>query len=207
MDKSVSITLSAESANPRKLAQRWYNLSDEQMRECDVHHNPPRSKGGRNIPEHIYVYHTSLHSAVHSDDFTKWARKGYDERKKRGTDNKKGVRTGGGPPRKTKPTAEELTILKLRQNGMSREEVADLLGIPTYKVKRAVRECSKFGYKLHLKPGPKKGCSVKPVTKNTVRKIKEKRKDCVWWYNVLTLETKLVRECPGPGWARGRKPK
>lgn len=76
MDKDVSIVLSAEAANPRKLAQTWYNLTDEQMKDCDVHHNPPRHKGGRNVPEHLYVYHTSVHSAVHGDGFTKWARKG-----------------------------------------------------------------------------------------------------------------------------------
>lgn len=204
MDKSVSIVLSRESKNCRKLAQEWYGLNEEQMKDCDVHHNPPRHAGGRNIPEHLYVYHSSLHGAVHGKDFTQWARKGYEERKRRGTENKKGVRTGGGPPRKTEPTSEELKILKLRQGGMSRQEVADLLGIPSEKVKRAVGQCSKFGFKLNLKPGPKKGCSVKPVSEETKEKIKEKRKNLIWWCNPLTLETKLAKECPEEGWIRGR---
>jgi hypothetical protein len=41
-----------------------------------VHHNPPRHQGGRNVPEHLYVYHNTLHSAVHDDEFILWAREG-----------------------------------------------------------------------------------------------------------------------------------
>jgi hypothetical protein len=76
MRKEVSIVLSRERSSARKLAQEWYGLTDEQMKGCDVHHNPPVHRGGRNIPEHLYVYHNTLHSAVHGNDFTKWARKG-----------------------------------------------------------------------------------------------------------------------------------
>jgi hypothetical protein len=76
MDKEVSIILSNEERNYRKLAQTHYNLTDEQMEEMDVHHNPPRHQGGRDIPEHLYVYHRTLHAAVHGDNFTEWARKG-----------------------------------------------------------------------------------------------------------------------------------
>lgn len=85
MKKEVSIVLSRESTKSRKLAQEWYGLTNEQMKECDVHHNPPRHQGGRNIPEHLFVYHNTLHSAVHGDDFTKWAREG----------GKKGAKKGG----------------------------------------------------------------------------------------------------------------
>jgi len=76
MKKEVSIVLSRERKNHRKLAQEWFGLTDEQMVGMDVHHNPPRHKGGRNIPEHLFVLHATLHAAVHGDDFTKWARKG-----------------------------------------------------------------------------------------------------------------------------------
>ena len=76
MDKEVSIVLSREGTSHRRIAQKWYGLTDEQMVNMDVHHNPPRSKGGRNIPEHLYVYHNSLHSAVHEDDFVLWSRVG-----------------------------------------------------------------------------------------------------------------------------------
>lgn len=76
MDKTLSIVLCKPVRNYRKLAQEWYGLTDEQMINMDVHHNPPRHQGGQNIPEHLYVYHTTLHNAVHGDDFTKWARKG-----------------------------------------------------------------------------------------------------------------------------------
>jgi hypothetical protein len=76
MKKEVSIVLSREERNYRKLAQQWFGLTDEQMTGMDVHHNPPRHKGGRNIPEHLFVLHETLHAAVHGNDFTKWARKG-----------------------------------------------------------------------------------------------------------------------------------
>ena len=68
--------LSREVRNFRKLAQEWFGLTDEQMKDCDVHHNPPRSQGGRNIPEHLFVLHPTLHAAVHQHDFVLWAREG-----------------------------------------------------------------------------------------------------------------------------------
>jgi hypothetical protein len=76
MNENVSIVLCRPVRNYRKLAQEWYGLSDEQMVGVDVHHNPPVYQGGQNIPEHLYVYHSTLHNAVHGDDFTKWARIG-----------------------------------------------------------------------------------------------------------------------------------
>jgi hypothetical protein len=76
LDKQVSIVLSPASGNYRRIAQEWYGLTDEQMIGMDVHHNPPRHKGGRNIPEHLYVYHHTLHSAVHESNFVLWARMG-----------------------------------------------------------------------------------------------------------------------------------
>jgi hypothetical protein len=206
MDKDVSIVLSGESKNHRKLAQEWYGLTDEQMKDCDVHHNPARHKGGRNIPEHLFVYHYTLHNAVHGDDFTKWARKGYEERKRKGTENKRGVRTGGGNPRKTCPTDEELKILKLRQSGKTRKEVAELLGVTEGKVKRAVSECSKFGYKLRLKPGPKKGCKGTPQTSEAIQKIKEKRKDQVLSEESNKKRSKTMKKvCQEKSWSRRKK--
>jgi hypothetical protein len=76
MDNKVSIVLSQERGNYRKIAQEWYGLTDEQMIDMDVHHNPPRHEGGRSIPEHLFVYHKTLHAAVHGDEFVLWARKG-----------------------------------------------------------------------------------------------------------------------------------
>jgi hypothetical protein len=77
MHVTVSITLSKERRNYRKLAQEHYNLSDEQMKGKHVHHNPPVSEGGRNIPEHLYVYDEDLHDLVHGGNgFSKSASKG-----------------------------------------------------------------------------------------------------------------------------------
>jgi hypothetical protein len=79
MKKEVSIVLSTERKNYRKLAQEWFGLTDEQMIGMDVHHNPPRHQGGRNIPEHLFVYHETLHSAVHEDEFVLWSRRGAEQ--------------------------------------------------------------------------------------------------------------------------------
>jgi general stress protein YciG len=46
------------------------------MKDCDVHHNPARHEGGRNIPEHLFVYHNTLHTAVHGDTLVAFAREG-----------------------------------------------------------------------------------------------------------------------------------
>lgn len=56
-----SIVISQESFNYRKLAQHSWGLTDEQMIGMHVHHHPPRSQGGRNIPEHLYVCSLSVH--------------------------------------------------------------------------------------------------------------------------------------------------
>jgi hypothetical protein len=85
MKKEVSIVLSVERRDYRKLAQKWYGLTDEQMIDMDVHHNPARHDGGRDIPEHLYVYHNTLHSAVHDDEFVLWAREGAAAVKNRNT--------------------------------------------------------------------------------------------------------------------------
>ncbi len=95
MDKEVSIVLSAERDDYRKVAQKWYGLTNEQMKGMDVHHNPPRCKGGRNIPEHLYVYHNTLHSAVHESDLVLWSR----EAGRKGAETNRKNRTGLSDPK------------------------------------------------------------------------------------------------------------
>jgi transposase len=203
-----AIVLSPNYSNYRMVAQKHYGLTDEQMIEMDVHHNPPRCEGGRNIPEHLYVYHPELHAQVHEKESILWARKGYDTRIKNGTENKKGVRIGGGPSKKTEPTQQELAILKYRQSGMSRKEVADLLGLKDHQVKRAVRECARFGYVLHLKPGPKKGCEGKPHTDESKEKIIEKRAQQVFTQESLDKRSEsMKRHCQSHKWSRRKSKK
>jgi hypothetical protein len=198
-----AIILSPNYSNYRKLAQKHYKLTDEQMMGMDVHHNPPRCEGGRNIPEHLYVYHPELHAQVHEKESIIWARKGYETRLKNGTENKKGVRTGGGTPKKTEPSPQELKILKLRQSGLSRKEVADLLGIKEHQVKRAVKECSKFGYVLYLKSGPKKGCEGRKQSEETKQKIKEKRTQQVFTQDSLSKRSESMKNhCKAHTWSR-----
>jgi hypothetical protein len=202
-----AIVLSTDKYNYRKVAQEHYGLTDEQMKDIDIHHNPPRCEGGRNIPEHLYVYSPELHAAVHETESVLWARKGYESRKKNGTENKKGIRTGGGPSKKTKPTQQELAILKYRQSGLTRKEVADLLGLKEHQVKRAIRECSKFGYELHLKPGPKKGCENKPHTEESKQKIREKRAQQVFSEESNKKRSESMKKhCQFHKWSRKKTP-
>jgi DNA-binding MarR family transcriptional regulator len=202
-----SIVLSPNYSNYRIVAQKHYGLTDEQMKNVDVHHNPPRCEGGRNIPEHLYVYSPELHAAVHEKESILWARRGYESRKKNGTENKKGVSTGGKPPKKTEPTQQELAILKYRQSGLSRKEVADLLGLKEHQVKRAVKECSKFGYVLHLKSGPKKGCEGRTQSEETKQKIREKRAQQVFTEESNKKRSESMKKyCQSHTWSR-RKPK
>jgi DNA-binding MarR family transcriptional regulator len=218
-----SIVFSPNCGNYRKLAQKHYSLTDEQMIGMDVHHNPPKCKGGRNIPEHLYVYHPELHAQIHEKESILWARKGYEIRIKNGTENKKGISTGGGICKKTNPTQEEIAILKYRQSGLSRKEVADLLGLKEHQVKRAITECSKFGYILHLKSGPKKGCEGREQSEETKQIIREKRALQVFtedtqkkksdkmkgkkWWNDGCGNCKRSVESPGENWVSGRKPR
>jgi hypothetical protein len=95
MNKEVSIVLSSEKDDYRKIAQKWYGLTNEQMRGMDVHHNPARHEGGRNIPEHLYVYHNTLHSAVHESDLVLWSR----EAGKRGAETNRRNGTGLSDPK------------------------------------------------------------------------------------------------------------
>jgi hypothetical protein len=62
MDKNLSIVLSKETTEYRRVAQKHWNLTDEQMNGMHVHHEPPVAIGGRNIPEHLYVCSSSMHS-------------------------------------------------------------------------------------------------------------------------------------------------
>ena len=191
-----AIILSTDKYNYRKVAQEHYGLTDEQMKDIDVHHNPPRCEGGRNIPEHLYVYHPATHKLIHDKQAINWAKKS------KGNSTKK----RGKPSKKTEPTQQELSILKYRQSGLSRKEVADLLGLKEHQVKRAIRECSKFGYELHLKSGPKKGCEGKSHTEEAKQKIKEKRAEQVFSQESLDKRSESMKKhCQSHTWSRKNK--
>ncbi len=48
----------------RQIAQANWNLTDEQMKGMHVHHRIPRSKGGTDAPENLYVCSPSFHANV-----------------------------------------------------------------------------------------------------------------------------------------------
>ena len=68
---------------------------------CDIicrANNPPICEGGRNIPEHLYVYHPATHKLIHNTQAINWAKKS-----KGNTTEKRGK-----PLKKTEPTQQEL---------------------------------------------------------------------------------------------------
>jgi hypothetical protein len=62
MNKSVSLTYFPPTRDYREVAQLAWGLTDKQMNGMHVHHQPPRSEGGRNVPEHLYVCSPSIHA-------------------------------------------------------------------------------------------------------------------------------------------------
>lgn len=53
----------------RRIAQRHWGLTDEQMKGMHVHHRIPRSKGGTNDPSNLFVCSPWFHSHVwHGED-------------------------------------------------------------------------------------------------------------------------------------------
>ena len=48
----------------RKIAQENWDLSDDQMKGMHVHHRIPRSKGGTDAPENLYVCSPSFHQEI-----------------------------------------------------------------------------------------------------------------------------------------------
>jgi len=70
MEKCLSIVLSSDVKNYRKVAQVHWGLTDAQMKGKHVHHHPAVSEGGRNVPEHLYVCSPSMHAhGWHSGEY------------------------------------------------------------------------------------------------------------------------------------------
>lgn len=68
MESSSALAIYPEYWDYRKLAQKSWGLTDEQMKGMHVHHEPPLCKGGRNIAIHLYVCSPSMHyNGWHSD--------------------------------------------------------------------------------------------------------------------------------------------
>ena len=76
--KERALVISRETSQYRRVAQLHWGLTDEQMVGMHVHHEPPRSLGGRNIPEHLYVCSPEMHQEGwhHGASFPKLASEG-----------------------------------------------------------------------------------------------------------------------------------
>lgn len=61
---SSIVKVPSERLNPtviRNIARKNWGLTWEQMEGMDVHHFPPRSQGGNDIPEHLYICSRYVH--------------------------------------------------------------------------------------------------------------------------------------------------
>jgi hypothetical protein len=79
MDRNVSIVLTPGTANYRKVAQKHWGLTDEQMKGMHVHHRIKRCEGGTNDPSNLYVCSEWYHDNVwHAEEggFTGCASRG-----------------------------------------------------------------------------------------------------------------------------------
>lgn len=194
----MSIVLSREDQNYRRLAQASWGLTNEQMRGMHVHHHPPASEGGRNIPEHLYVCSPSMHAfGWHSESY-------FTLKASTSSGNKHGPR--GRPPKKTAPTERDKQVYELRKQGLSGTKIAEQLGLTRQMAKDGYSECVRFGYPKLPNPrtGPPKGTPGKPCSESTKLTLKLLVVGKKWWVN-KNGEVLHQRENPGPGWQQGRK--
>jgi hypothetical protein len=175
MDKNVSLTYFPPAKDYRKVAQLAWGLTDEQMKGKHVHHQPPRSEGGRNVPEHLYVCSPSMHAhGWHNGEyFIEQATSG-------GEFGHLGGQVGGKCPWWTNGT-EDIRRWEWPGEGWRRGKSGTaLVGRLPYwnngKENRRSKECPGEGW---------------------VEGSAE-----VWWTN--GEYNKKQSECPGESWVRGR---
>lgn len=54
----------------RNIARKHWGLTKEQMKGMHVHHFPPRSEGGKDIPEHLYICSEEFHRKIwHGNEY------------------------------------------------------------------------------------------------------------------------------------------
>jgi len=176
MDDNVSIVLSPAPGNYRKVAQKHWNLSDDQMKGLHVHHHPAVSEGGRNVPEHLYVCSPSMHSnGWHNGEY--FIEQATLSGQKYGSD---GGRLGGKCPWWTKD-GEDVRSWQYPGEGWSRgrSRTSEVGSLPYWNngdINKRSAECPGEGWKPGLME--------------------------VWWTDgVNDVKTS---ECPGEGWKRGR---
>jgi hypothetical protein len=200
MDRNVSIVLSPGTANYRKVAQKHWGLTDEQMKGMHVHHCPPVSEGGRNIPEHLYVCSPNMHQhGWHNDEF-------FVLQAGKSSGNKHGKR--GKPSLKTTPTERDLKVYDLRKRGLSSTQIAEKLGISKAMAKNSYSSCVKLGYPKLPNPrtGPPKGSPGKTHSEGAIKKIKMARAKQVFTEETQRKKSeKMKKACKERTWSRRKK--
>jgi hypothetical protein len=200
MDRNVSIVLTPGTANYRKVAQKHWGLTDEQMKGMHVHHEPPRCRGGRDIPEHLYVCSPSMHQhGWHNDEF-------YVLQAGKTSGNRYGKR--GKPPKKTEPTERDKLVYSLRKEGLSSTVIAEKLGLSREMAKTSYSECVRLGYPKLPNPrtGPPKGSPGKPKSEESKEKIRAARAKQVFTEETQKKKSEKMKEtCKERTWSRRKK--
>ena len=109
---SAIIKVPNKRLNPivvRNIARKNWGLTEEQMHGMHVHHFPPRSEGGKDIPEHLYVCSAEFHKKIwHGDKYymknlmkavaCNTGKKQSEETKRKRSEKLKGKRFGNNIP-------------------------------------------------------------------------------------------------------------
>jgi hypothetical protein len=176
MNKSVSLTYFPPTRDYRKAAQLAWGLTDKQMNGMHVHHQPPRSEGGRNVPEHLYVCSPSIHAqGWHNGEY--FIEQATAAGKEFGS---LGGTVGGKCPWWTKD-GEDVRSWECPGEGWTRgkSRTAEVGSLPYWNNGKENRRSEES-------PG-----------EGWVPGLAE-----VWWTN--GKEDKKQSKCPGEGWVRGR---
>jgi len=190
MEKNVSIVLSPSPANYRKVAQRNWGLTDEQMKGKHVHHHPPVSEGGRNIPEHLYVCSPSLHShGWHSGEY-------FIEQAAAG--GAKGAKAGNDAlPREARVRGGQTQGQKSHEEGTGLFAHGSVTFETRSKGGQKGGRCpwwTKDGEDVRAWECPGEGWA-------SGRSLRHEIWSLPWWNN--GEENKRSKECPGEGWVQG----
>lgn len=145
MDSNCSIVL-VPKGHYRAIAQQNWGLSNEQMKGMHVHHRIPRSKGGTDAPENLYVCSPSFHANVWHSGYYRIIQEASEV-----------ARLGGIARQKKGLTGEGLA--KMREHGhniglLNKEKSIGLFARDAEKRSADARKAGKLGIKTTLARNP-----------------------------------------------------
>jgi general stress protein YciG len=130
----------------RDIAQKHWGLTDDQIKGMHVHHRIPRSKGGTDAPENLYVCSPSFHANVWHNGYYRIIQNASEV-----------ARLGGLARQKAGFTPEGLAKRKARSKEIGIENKEKGLGLfsrEPEKVSEDARKAGKLGIRSTLAKNP-----------------------------------------------------